>query len=97
MKPSELLAKPESWCVTAMARNADGNARSPDDPDACRWCVAGAIFKCYRGNDTARKEAMEAIAAKLPKDAPLYAVHEWERNPARTHAEILALVEEANL
>jgi hypothetical protein len=39
----DLLADPSRWIKGKVAQNATGDARNPDDPDACKWCMNGAL------------------------------------------------------
>lgn len=33
------------WCRGALARNARGKKVMPEAPEACAWCMAGAVFR----------------------------------------------------
>ena len=48
MKVSEILTE-RSWIRFAFATNASGFSVAPEDIDACKWCLAGAIRRCYAG------------------------------------------------
>lgn len=49
MKIHELLKKPINWTRFVDARDHDGSEVNPRSPAACRWCLLGAIQRCYRG------------------------------------------------
>jgi len=41
-----LIEKPENWTQGEMARDSGGCNAAPKSPDACRWCLAGAVIRC---------------------------------------------------
>ncbi len=47
MKLQELFTSEDKWTKHAEARNEHGCALAYDDPNACRWCLSGAIWYCY--------------------------------------------------
>jgi hypothetical protein len=47
MKIKTLLKDKKRWTQGAMARNKYGNPIHPTNPKAVRWCLQGAITKCY--------------------------------------------------
>ncbi len=47
MKVRELLSDPSRWTQGTFARNRNGIPTSSNAPDACKWCLLGAIRKCY--------------------------------------------------
>lgn len=51
MKIQELFSGPEKWTKGAYARNVNGDMLSSRDKGAVRWCLIGAIMKCYIRND----------------------------------------------
>lgn len=55
MKISELLNGPEKWTKEAIARNGDGKPVYLTSPDAVSYCLLGALFKCYEGNNLGKK------------------------------------------
>lgn len=102
----ELLA--QGWTTRAFARAADGTPRFSDDPEACSWCLSGAVNKAvgeqtglmsYR--DQRRFDAHDQV--RLPLDKALTAfgvlpgvpmIH-WNDDPARTRAQVLGVVQAA--
>ncbi len=40
---ADLLEPEGAWTKGASARNAEGGSVSPRSPDACSWCVLGAL------------------------------------------------------
>jgi hypothetical protein len=51
MKAYEILEKPENWAQGFYAYKSDGNQVSSSDPEACRWCVLGALYKKHGWNE----------------------------------------------
>ena len=45
MKPSDLIEK--GWSREAYARDKFGDPVHISDPDACKFCVAGALYALY--------------------------------------------------
>ena len=39
----ELIKSRSHWCKGAWAKTSKGNGVQADDPDACRWCLGGAM------------------------------------------------------
>ncbi len=50
MKVKELLSDESKWTTKAFARTPDGTSVLANHPEACQWCLLGAIYKCYRDN-----------------------------------------------
>lgn len=47
MKVQELLSDESKWCCFHTAKNIQGNQVDVNSPDACRFCLLGALDKCY--------------------------------------------------
>ena len=50
MKVSELLSDESKWTTRYLSRNKNDNPVYYDDNDACKWCLLGAMLKCYEHN-----------------------------------------------
>lgn len=97
MKMKELLSDGSKWTQGASARDATGRDCSPLSPDAARWCLHGAVIRCYGlGTDEA-----VAIYIKLDetvgdsKNGENYAqwnYAQWNDAPERTFKEIKDLL-----
>lgn len=88
MKAYELLAEPTAWTQGSYARNKAGKEVDSHSPEACAWCMAGAIEKCYP-NDT---ELVLIYSRILDEISPLNVA---KFNDSRTHAEVLAILKRA--
>jgi hypothetical protein len=47
MKVRDLLSDESKWCKGPTAVDKEGNPTFPLSSTACKWCLAGAIAKCY--------------------------------------------------
>lgn len=50
MKAYELLNTPDKWCKESLALTKDGEEVLANDPNAVKFCIVGAIQKCYLNN-----------------------------------------------
>ena len=48
MKVKELFSDRSNWTQGAFARDDKNKSIGFDSPLASKWCLAGAIFKCYQ-------------------------------------------------
>lgn len=80
MKAWELLDSPEKWCKGANALTSDGMEVSACDPRACRWCLEGALRKCYGSFDLKIQAVRDALNTHY--------VFEWNDAPERTFEEV---------
>lgn len=85
----QLLDKPENWTQRAFARDHREVGVSAWSLFACKFCLMGASFKV--ANSLPRAHATTLYLANLVEDA----IADWQDNPARTHAEILQLLDKA--
>jgi hypothetical protein len=100
MKAHELIAQADKWCQNNPAINSEGKRVQPWDESACAWCPNGAIDKCY--GDTPEAEAASLrVAGIIAPDkntdfvSGIY-IAQWNDEPARTHAEVLAVLQKAD-
>ncbi len=104
MTISELLTDESKWTTEVYARDAAGRPVSAVDPTACRWCLTGAMIRCYTDPDQA-----DAAEAKLLAAWARWEPRAHEQNPTastltgwndafgRTFEDVKALVEEAGV
>ena len=91
MKAWQLLEKEKSWTRGSVARDRHGHEVNVHDTLACRWCMFGAILRCYPENDD-RYVAMVRIGLRLPND-----IGAWNDAPGRKHSEVVAKLKEADV
>jgi hypothetical protein len=93
MKAKDLLADEGRWMKEGFARAADGGSIMPDSPYAVRWCLSGALRRCYPEEFDFRR-AYDNVRALLPGNQIL---SEWNDLPGTTFADVKALLERADV
>lgn len=88
MKPSQLLADPLNWTTGQSAINADGQTVSAISLEACKWCLLGALSKCYNGD--ALSEAIRKVRAKLREKGLTQSL--WWFNDNNDHQTVVNLL-----
>lgn len=63
MKVYELLNHPRKWIKSCLARNKQGDSVNSRSRQAAKWCLVGALEKCYGPEWTGSK--FQAAEAKL--------------------------------
>jgi hypothetical protein len=96
MKVKELLKDPSAWTQGVYARDAAGARVDPQDEKACRFCLLGAVRRCYpaEGRSEVYLKLALAVAARTGKTAWF---SDFNDDKATTHADILAVVEQAGV
>ena len=88
------LIEPEgAWCRIHAARDARGKAVKAVSPDACSWCLLGAITRARVQAGfgfSVWTEALAAISATANNNAS-----KWNDAPGRTQAEVVAALRSA--
>lgn len=101
MKVKELLADPSAWTQGSMAKGADGNDTcvfGPSSISACKWCLLGAIARCYHTRPAICGQVIKKVhEALVHKGLENGSIVSWNDMPERTHAEVLALVTELDV
>lgn len=92
MKISELLDSPEKWIKGANARDIHNIPVLSDDSRAIKWCLIGAILKCYREKEV---EICWKIETKIP--ACFSCVVGFNDNPNTTFEMVKKLVDELDI
>lgn len=67
LKAWELLSKPEKWTTGDYAKDAHGSYVGTSDPQAVCFCALGAILRCYKDDDTKRREVSNQLGEHLYK------------------------------
>ena len=67
MKAYELLSSPEKWTTEVAARNKDNEQVTVDSPEACKFCIYGAIRKCYGEPESIPKEVILNLQKVMDK------------------------------
>jgi hypothetical protein len=95
MKVHELLSDPARWTKGVYARDANNRFVTANDTAACKWCVAGAIIKCYGYEEENRK--LNILDGVLKKHGSEYNAISFNDATATTHEEIINLLKEAGI
>ena len=98
----ELLSDPTKWIKGSYAHDKDGHLVSPSRPEACSWCLEGALVAVYGYGGMLDRES--TVAAALPEEI----MREWtvgskrlvpffNDHPKTTHAMVLEVLQKAGL
>ena len=90
----ELLSVPERWTKKADARDDMGRVVFFDSDDAASWCLVGAVeHQCHR----LRRPRFALLNALKRRGGiyPLMTLQEFNDAETTTHADVLALLDEA--
>lgn len=87
------------WTQGCSARNRQGNPVVPSSPEACQWCLLGAVTAMesahYRTTVEQRTNVWRIINQLLENRNELQMPSAFNDNPARTQREVLELLDEA--
>lgn len=97
----DLLSDPNHWTKKAVARDNLNRLVSPCSPLACQWCLDGAIGKCANiyGDKTIRiyNKITNTIHMMYPKYQQYINIAKFNDHPDTTHADIIAVLKEAQV
>ena len=89
-----LIKKPEQWTQRAWARDAEHRVVGAYVTASC-YCAGGALKLAARRILGDSYAAEEALLNCLPSPFTYFNVTRYNDDPLRTHAEVLALFDEA--
>lgn len=89
MKLQDLLVNETKWLQGCYSKDKYGNTVNPHSDLACRWCLVGAIQKCYYPIPS---KVWYKIADHLNEN-PIA----WNDEPGRKFSDIRKLIEDLNL
>jgi len=102
-----LLEHESSWTQEVSARDHHGNPVASDSPEACRWCLSGAIDKVANELNTDPVYVLVEVASLIDPDAiyddyynvkcddAIAVIADYNDAHDVTHGSILDLVDEA--
>lgn len=93
MKAQELLSGPDKWTKCLNARSRDGNQVDPSDPEAVKWCLQGALIKCYPNEWEGKLMQINLFLAQKELESPVA----WNDSPGRTFDEVRDLLYKLDL
>lgn len=80
------------WCRGVLARDAHGEAVMPEAPEACAWCMAGAVFRARYELGVQHMDSAPII--RLARSVVGHPLPQW--NDAKTDAAtVIAALERA--
>lgn len=93
----ELLHDPERWTKYAPARNERNEHVKPTDPQACRWCLMGAIAHFAPGG-IIPYNVLRYVDEMLPPFMPNFKLvddhgFEWTHDHMFDHPKMLAFLD----
>ena len=93
MKVHELLDRPSKWCKNEFAISRLGTVVDPSDTRACRWCLSGALSKCYGSDPSIRKPIVEKLLDRIGD----YSIPSWNDAPHRKFEQVRKLCLELDI
>jgi hypothetical protein len=90
MKVAELLSDESKWTTRFLARDVNNNSCHFNEIYACKWCMLGAILKCY-GRDL---DGYNKAHLKI-RDMTGYDIVGF--NDSATYEEVMAVVRKADI
>ena len=96
MKAHELLDSPEKWTQRTAARDSENRSVHPDNPEACSFCLIGAICKCYNPDEaiTVRSKVRDYL---WDKHRHCTSIPDWNDDDARCWGEVFTLLVELDI
>lgn len=85
----ELLSDESRWTKNSGGRTAEGAACSASNADAVAFCLAGAACR------VSPEAGLDAISMAVMKHRSALSITSWNDHPFRTHADVLAFLDEA--
>jgi hypothetical protein len=92
MKIKDLLTDRSRWVQGPVAMDRYGRSVYPESRWACKWCLWGAIEKCYSNWDD-----VLVVRDKLYSVLPYPNIIEWNERRGRTFDEVRAAVVAADV
>lgn len=89
MKIKDVLTDESKWCQHYYAKDKDGVPVSRLSPEACKFCLSGAMQNCYGVNQF-------KIINRINEEVDDFMVS-WNDAPERTFAEVRALIEKLDI
>lgn len=96
VKAREKLTPPGTWTQFTFARTPLGGTAVSDHPDACQWCLLGAIFACAPvGAGPELSPFLESLREfdLVPGDPKTHNIAKWNDATGRTQEEVLAMLD----
>ena len=92
MKVCELFDTESRWTQGYYAKSSNDENVSPTSKHAVKWCLFGAIEKCYR-----TQEMINEVTLKIEEKLDYELISHWNDDTERTFKEVYDLVHELNI
>jgi hypothetical protein len=89
-----LLSRPERWTQRAYARDGAGQPVCNHEPEACCWCLSGAVARTSRAY-SAKYLSLAYQAIYAAAGVEMGGLIDWNDAPGRTHADVIAMLDAA--
>lgn len=89
-KMRDLLSKPGAWIKRALARDKDGESVHSCSPDACSFCLKGAINRFCPDLDD-RTELVRVLEKNIK--SPHLTMYEYNDSKHRRQSHVIALLD----
>ena len=96
MKVKELLTDESKWIKEWFAMSERGRYVPPNSRLACKWCLRGAIRRCYEVVDNLYTDNVVDVEQKVVNVIGM-SIPKWNDAPERTFADVKKLVEELDI
>jgi len=88
-KAKNLIRNPDNWTTEKYARDANGVSVNPKSPEACKFCVLGAIMNIQGVNC----DDLDYVSRILYKATGYLNISSF--NDSHTHKQVLELLDKA--
>jgi hypothetical protein len=96
LKVKDILVSYHTWVKGYMSKDNRGNYTQPQDENACRWCLSGAICKAY-ADDNKRAKALVRLEKIIKKEYGFNSIVTFNDNWRTTFKDVRRVVEKANI
>ena len=96
MKIRELLSDETKWCKKALARDKNDEKIDVDSKHACKWCLYGAMCKCYNINEEFN-DVREKIYNQLTKKRNMVTISQWNDCCSTYFKDVKELIDELDI
>ena len=96
MKIQKLLKTKRNWIKFRMGADKYGRYANPVGVSAAKWCLIGAIYKCYGIDDVRTTRIIKKVRKELNMRGG-DGIDDWNDDPNRTFKDVRALVRKLNI
>jgi hypothetical protein len=93
----EKLSDPDRWCKHSAGKNSSGRSCAALAPEACSWCLTGAIAAVVRNEDADEMDFARYALMKAIKEVTgcSYAIVEFNDAANRLHSTVMAVLDKS--